>query len=80
MIIPIIIILVIIIMPITVSDADNKKEDSFENKNIYICDIPNIEMECNDLSQINKNGHQTRCYFYNERITYKICNKGWRLK
>lgn len=49
--------------------------------NVYVCEDLEIAMQCDDLSAINYDGLQTRCYFYSEekqRDTYKKCSSGWK--
>ena len=61
-------------------NIDDSKNNQDENEKLYICDERNLEMACDSLSKINRKNTQTRCYFYDEKLTYKICDKGWRLK
>ncbi len=48
----------------------------------YFCKETETSKSCDSLSQVNKKGTQTRCYFYSEeleRLTWKVCNSGWRI-
>jgi len=69
-----------------INNSQDSNSESIEKENkllsdkekIYICDYPNLSMECNALSKVNGFGAQTRCYYFTDRLTYKICKDGWR--
>ena len=45
---------------------------------VYYCGERQIAFQCNDLSKINADGLQTRCYFTEgKKETFKTCNDGW---
>ena len=47
---------------------------------VYVCEDRQIALVCDKLSEVNKDGIQTWCYFFSEelnRSTYKICKVGW---
>ena len=49
-------------------------------ENVYACEDLNLAIKCDSLSSVNKEGLQTRCYYFSkelERDTYKTCNTGW---
>lgn len=47
---------------------------------VYTCEVRDLAWQCDSLSNVNSNGFQTRCYFFDEvkdRDTYKSCSSGW---
>lgn len=45
----------------------------------YVCLEPKMVMECSKVSNVNKDGLITRCYYIpeGEKETYKTCLTGW---
>ena len=49
-------------------------------ENVYVCEERGLAMICDKLSSVNKEGIQTRCYFFSEdlnKTSYKVCSSGW---